>query len=588
LRRPELTAERETRLSRLDVRDLWILVGLLAVSVVLPLIVGAASGTLALPRNDDWSYRGIASRLFATGRLELDGAPEAAILGQILLVQPLLWLSGGAWWAFLAAGLIAATLTVLAGYLLLRLFVDRLAAALSVGLLLLFPAYLAYVISYMSDVPAIAAQFGCLGLASVALKRDGIDNRWLAASLVVGSVAFSIREFALAAPVAVVAVLLVREPTRRRTWIATVAVGLAVAGILLARFLLPGQLGDVGWEANPIQILLPPAMTLALVLSPVALVAAIRWWPYWRGRDVLVGLWIGGIVTAATLRLGLFPHVLLYDLVTQWGAPAAGNLLGQRPKLFGDEMWVAIAVVALVATVAVGGAMGGIAGVHLRRARAASAVRRRLGSPPGLLLVFTIFVLAGLSLFGLVGWLFDRYLWPIIPPLAALLLYVPADLQAGSSDARGRSTRLRERPPFLTRGAGAVTVLCIVVLGFMSAAFLLNTNAYDGARWRAAERLVAQGFPPATVDAGPEWTDSHQTGLAIVTNPLEGLKSWHKWWHKSWPNFRMCAYVASSDFRVPDSSLIEVDPEAYRLYLFAGPSASFYYFRVAPPECAEP
>jgi hypothetical protein len=588
--RPDPIGAPASKVSRLDSRDVWIVLGLLVVSVVVPLIVGAASGTLDIPRNDDWSYRGIASRLFSTGRLELDGAAEAAILGQVLLVQPLLWLSGGAWWAYLGAGLIAASLAVVAGYLLLRLLVDRWAAALGVGLLLLFPAYLAYVISFMSDVPAIAAQFGSLGLASVALRRDGIDNRWLWGSLVLGCLAFSIREFALAAPVAVIAVLIVREPTRRRSWLATVAVGLAVAGILLARFLLPGQLGDVAWEANPIQILLPPAMTLALVLSPVASLAAYRWWPYWLGRDVVVGLAIGGIVTAAILRLGLFPNVLLYDLVTQWGAPAAGNLLGQRPKLFGDEAWATFAVVALVATVVIGGVIGGIAGAHLRRARAdRGGFGMRVASPPGLLFVFTILVLAGLSAFGLVGWLFDRYLWPIVPPLAALLLYVPPDLRADPSVGAGRAEAalVRNRPAFLLRGGGAATLLCVAVLGFMSAAFLLNTNAYDGARWRAAARLADQGFDPATVDGGPEWTDSHQTGLAIVANPVEGLKSWHKWWHKSWPDFHLCAYVASSDFRVPDSSLIEVDPEAYRLYLFAGPSAPFYYFRVAPPECPE-
>ena len=40
----------------LDVRDLAIVLGLLAVSVVIPIIVGAAAGTNDIPRNDDWSY----------------------------------------------------------------------------------------------------------------------------------------------------------------------------------------------------------------------------------------------------------------------------------------------------------------------------------------------------------------------------------------------------------------------------------------------------------------------------------------------------------------------------------------------------
>jgi len=544
--------------------------------------VGLAAGTLDVPRNDDWSYRGIATRLFTTGRLELDGAAETAVLGQVLLTQPLLWLSGGAWWAFLVAGVLSAVLAIVSGYLLVRRFLDRAAAALAVGILVLFPAYLAYAISYMTDVPALACQFACLGFASVAISRRPISGRWLVAALVVGCLGFSIREFALAAPAAVIAVLFIREPGRPRTWLTILATGLACTAILLSRYLLPGQLGDVPWEVRPVQALLPPAVTVSFVLSPIAFVAAQRWHGIWHRRDVVIGLLLGGIIVVSLVRIGIFPHVLLFDLITQWGSPSPEMLMGGRPKLASDVAWSAIALLALTATVLVFGVIGGVLGAHLRLAsREPSRIRTRLGSQPGLLTVFVVLVTAGLGAFGLVGWLYDRYLWPAIPPLAALLLYVPPTLRerrAVGSAAESIEGQARDAVSLGTRWAA---LFYAGVLAAMAVIFLFNTNAFDGARWRAGHSLVALGYPAEWTDAGPEWTSSHQTGFATVVQPGPGLT----WWQKHWPSFRLCAYVASFPLTVPGATLVNEQPDAYRLYLFFGPNEPFYFYRVTSPDC---
>ena len=552
-------------------------------AVVLPIVVGAITGTLEIPRNDDWSYRGIATRLFATGRLELDGAAEAAVLGQIGFVQPLLWLSGGASWAFLAAGILFSLFAVVFGYLLARRFLDRRSSAFAIGALVLFPAYLPYAISFMTDVPALACQFACLGLAAVAINRQPISGRWLAAALAVGCLGFSIREFALAAPAAVIVALFIREPSRPRTWFTIVATGSTCLAILVSRFLLPGQLGDVPWELKPIQALLLPVITVSFVLSPVALIAAIRWRTIWRTADVVLGLVFGGIAVLSLVRLGIFPHVMLYDLITQWGSPGADNQIGDRVKLFSDVAWSAIGVLALIATLLFTAVTGGIAGAHLRRAaRQPDRIRRRLGSPPGLLSIFVLGVTVGLAGFGLVGWLFDRYLWPIIPPLAALLLYVPHDMRSAQTPGPWEGSVGRRRGSDATRLAmRSAAVLYACVLTAMASAFLFNTDTYDGARWRAAQSLVALGYRAETVDAGPEWTNSHQTGFATVVQPGNGLS----WWQSHWPSFRMCAFVAAFPQAIPGASLIRMEPNAYKLYLFLGPDEPFYYYRVAKPGC---
>ena len=46
-----------TIIHRLRTRDLWMVLGLIALAVGLPAIVGIASGAIAIPRNDDFAYR---------------------------------------------------------------------------------------------------------------------------------------------------------------------------------------------------------------------------------------------------------------------------------------------------------------------------------------------------------------------------------------------------------------------------------------------------------------------------------------------------------------------------------------------------
>jgi hypothetical protein len=561
-------------------RDRVIIAALLAVTVALPAIAGAAAGSLDIPRNDDWSYRGIALRLFTIGRLALDGAAQTAVIGQVLVTQPLLWLTGGAWWSFLAVGILASTTAVVAGYLLLRALLDRRDATLAIGGLVLFPGYLAYVLSYMSDVPALASQFACLLVASAAIARHPISYRLFLVALAIGCFGFSVREFALAAPAAVLAVLVVMEPARPRTWLTVLAVGFVCLGILVARALLPGQLGSVPWTLGTIKVL-AAAITSSFVLAPIALLAALRWHRVWSWRHVSLGVVTGVMVISVVLVAGSFPHVMVFGLITQWGAPHPYSMLGVRPELFPGATWSAIGLLALVATVLVAGVATGVVGAHVRRARhEPQKIRNRLGSIPGLMAIFALTVTVGLTAFGLVGAFYDRYLWPLIPVVSALLLYVPLDLRPGTLTSR---PNLGDPPraAALSVRLSSASFLSWGLLAAMSAAIMLNSNAYDGARWRAAQRLVALGYPAASTDAGPEWVHSHQSGLATVIAPGDGLL----WYQRQWPNYRICAFAADAGSAVADSTLIHSDPDAYRLYLFFGPSEPFDYFKVANRDC---
>src|SRR6266576_2594720 len=191
---PRPTDPREAR------HETWLLVGLLLLGVVLPVVVGAIAGSLEIPRNDDWSYRRIALELARTGRLALDGASQTMIVGQIVVTQPFLWLSGLQPWGFTAAGIVFAVGAMVAAYVMARQVLPPRLAVIPVLLLVVFPGYLAYATSYMSDVPAAAAEFACLALGAIALARRPVPAGWLLAAVAVGFLAFSIRDFAVAAP----------------------------------------------------------------------------------------------------------------------------------------------------------------------------------------------------------------------------------------------------------------------------------------------------------------------------------------------------------------------------------------------------
>ena len=218
--------------------------GLVAAGI--PLWLSAAAGAIGIPGNDDWVYMRGAESLFRTGSIDMPGHTAAAI-GQVVLVQPLLWLSGGDPWAFTAFGLGMALIGVASSYLLARCFVGT-GSALMVGLLVVtFPGFARESAGFMTDVPAFA-------LAQLSLL---LGTRWfqggrratLFASLAVGLLAVSIREFAIAAPAAILVVAWARNRADERVWLAGVS-GLFVAGVACV-LVLVGSTAGRGLPSTP-------------------------------------------------------------------------------------------------------------------------------------------------------------------------------------------------------------------------------------------------------------------------------------------------------------------------------------------------
>ena len=211
-------------------KDIWPLAVLVATGVSIPLFMAATAGAIGLPSNDDWVYRRAAESLFGNGALDMAGHTASAI-GQIALVQPFLWLSGGEPWAFMAFGLTMASIGIASTYLLARRFVAMASAVFVVLLLLAFPGFMRASATFMTDVPAYALAMLCLLLGARTLQGDG-GRLTLLASLVVGVFAVSIREFAVAAPLAVLIATWAQGRPSERAWLAAMSIAV-FAGLVV-------------------------------------------------------------------------------------------------------------------------------------------------------------------------------------------------------------------------------------------------------------------------------------------------------------------------------------------------------------------
>jgi dolichyl-phosphate-mannose-protein mannosyltransferase len=581
--------------------DALALTALLVLGVGLPLVLGVLSGAVLIPHNDDPSMRRVALGLFETGRLELNGWTSMTLVGQIAFVQPFLWASDGGPWAFAAATITLAIVGIVASYHLVRRILSVPRATVAVLGVLLFPGFLLNTTSFMTDVPAWAGSIACLAVGAAALKRRGSDLwRWLIAALAIGCFAFSIREFVIAAPVAVLVAAAAREAgSRRPYWIAG-AVVLAVCGaIYLFAHQLPGQ-----HEAPPQLVssativgLRRAFATLALVLSPVLVLAAAGWWRRWRLPELFVGGVVGLLVfgepVIALVRSREPTRLLVGNLLEATGNLGTGELAGGRPLLYPSPTWQILNVVALIAALGLCAIAGGAAGAYIRSARrrlheggGPRAFAVRVGSTTGLLAVFATLYAAAIFSWGFVVITFDRYLWVLALPLYALLLTRP---DPSDQSVETRSTAGATAMPGWPRAGAALDALAIGLsaillagLAATSLVLLANANAFEAARWRMGERAVALGIPAGTVDAGLEWVAFHATGVAKpYAKAPPGWSRYDAWW----PSFRLCAMASTSRIDRPDLALIEADPAAYRLLLFGGPTQPLYLYRAAAADC---
>jgi hypothetical protein len=548
---------------RIERRDAFALAILALIGVGVPLWLSAAAGTIGTPSNDDFVYIRAADALFHTGRIEMPGH-FAASIGQIFMVQPILSLSAGSHWAFTAFGLAMALIAIIATYLLARRFVGTGSAIMAVLLMEAFPGMARESATFMTDVPAYALTSLCLLLGVRWLQKDG-GRLTLAASLGTGLLAVSIREFAIAAPVAVLVAAWAQNRVGERVWV------LAASGAFVAGFIgitvvsasIPGRSVPTKLFFGDLLVLGSDFATLAAVLLPAVALGIAARMKTLRIEQFLVA---AGLVT-----LGVFlPNgSFVGDLWTPLGLGSDLLLHGDRALVIGAGVWVAsnqigLFAAILLATLIVRWAERQLARVNSPSMAIAQAIQLAQTREAPLVL-FLLACGAEIAVLSPIVYPLDRYLYPMVPLAAILVLRRPAQAaRLGPSHAASHAA-------FAWLAATAFVIA-------------VNSFAYDSARWRAGEAAVAMGYDAPTVDAGYEWDGYHASAIANPGDSDVNLT----FSGERWLLARACAVLSNSPLHEDGLTLINIDQAAYRQYLFFGPLEPLYLYGSVSDGCPTP
>lgn len=536
---------------------------LILIAVGLPAVVGAATGALSLPQNDDWSYRRVAEHFAQTGHMAFNGWPSMTLVGQIVWSWPFLRFFGDHGWVFGVSTAVLAVIGISSAYYISRQLLERPWAVSAVLLLVLFPGFAAYSSVFMTDMPAFAAEVTCLALGIAALPRHG-RQRWafLSAALAIGAFGFSIREFAIVAPLAVLVCAAIGDGVRRHRFgylCATLFELIVCAIIYIWSRHIPGGLhqGFMVPTLSAVARVVTSYFTLAFVLSPAVAVAV------WRRRQQ-INLSTQVLATIAALGVGVlidrhYSRIFVGNFLTRQGATESAVLGGGRPELFPTPIWRVMTAIALLSGALLAGLIVSSAPKVLRSWR-----RWAWTTPVGVLGVCATFLALGLFVYGVTSSaMFDRYLWPLAFVGAILLL-----------NGRRDETIFRSAGPSIWPALGLSILLLLV-----TAALTVNAASYSAARWRAGQIAVSHGVPPTMVDAGFEWVGANATGTATPgLHPVS--PRYEPWYAQMEPGFRECAVVSGAPLE--DAALRLIGKPSYALVGFAGRRQLYVYLSSAP------
>ena len=488
--------------------------------------IAALHGAIGASRNDDWTYFRSAYRFAADGIFTPDTS-TAMIVGHDIIAWPVIQLFGPQIAPLQIMVAVLGAVGLWAAYLVIRSVLSPGWSAFSVGCLALGPVFGILDTSFMTDVPSFTLQMLTLLAGLLALRGRSLGIGWYAASMLAGVAAFSIREFAVAAPVAVCVAALLRAKTNwsRLGW---KVVGLTSLCLALGAALYVWRSGFAGsgavpfWRApnrsaiasiaSTIAGPLRAAFTLALFVAPlVPLVSIPRLATSLRAsRRIAILLGLGGCAIWAGLVWSGDHVVLLGNYMTQSGSYSV-TIPGTPPVVIPAGWWTALEVLSLASLLLLG-FLGLVRAGDFIRSRNAPRSGPALPPDPGrtlvaLFSVTAIGVLGALQLFTN-GTLFDRYLVPIVPFVVALAVRVALD------------------HGLFVRRQSAVAPIALVVFAGFGIGMVDASATFDGAKWQLAQSVEARGYDVASIDGGYEWFGYHQTGFIAPRPYVPGTNFW--------------------------------------------------------------
>jgi hypothetical protein len=568
--------------------DTMVVLGLVAIGVALPAAAALWSHTFGVPRYDDWAYRRVLWDFVQTGHISLVGWGAMSLIGQILWAAPFAIVLGGHPWVASFSVAVASAIGISCAYWLARAVVGRIWGVACTLLVLAAPGFLVNTSTFMTDLPAFSAEIACLAIGVAALERQG-RRRWalLAASMVLGCVGFSVREFDLAAPIAVLATLALQDrifareggrqnvrgggssrPGRHLRPYVVAGAGLVVACavIYVWTWQLPGAQHE-GLRAPSVAALRSIAggyFALALFVAPFLPAAA---WKSWTRPSIRGTVVAGAVLAVGALLMATGHSIFSGNYLTPQGMSTTATLTGFRPVLFPGPTWTVLEVVGTGA-----GTVLGFLAANASYAASTSLPSWRGGlvTERTVISIFTWLSGAGLVLYGLFvqGPIFDRYVWPLVFATAMLL----ASRALAAETPRPASLATPGTAALATVGA---TVLLALVAGVLATTVTLNADSYDGARWSAGQEAVKAGARASSVDAGFDWVGAHADAPAVRAHQVAGVPSYEMWYDQLFPRFRDCAFVSGSLPAPRGTSLIGI--VRYEEVGFAVPEHLYIY-----------
>lgn len=460
------------------------------------------------PLNDDWVYAKSVNSILETGDFRLsysDANAFAQAYWGALFCLPF----GFSFLALRISTCVLAAVGISAFYLLLREIGGRRWSAL-VGALTLAtnPLYLQLSDTYMTDVSFIALFSGSLWLYVRGIKHDS----WplLVGAFAAGYVALLIRQFALVLPLAYgVAHVFRKGRSMRALTIAALPLLLGFAIQIVYTHWLAARGRGAGLGA-PMSNLIPYQPFVALAIQ--ALKSLLRIAPY-------IGLFMMPLVASGMLiprstrlsHIWQSPKLRLMSIVIALLAsgmlfakgkalPSLGNVLapwGLGPFTLRDTYILGLNQPHVSAAVTLGWQIltvlsiwvATLIGMVLVRVAVETTFKVRCTGLIALMFAILVPYCAAILLMSLHAEIFDRYLLPLMLPLAVLLV------GDSRSDPWPPNIWVRQTVPCLLLMAYAV----------LSVSAVHDYMAWNRARWLAVASLMGSGITPNEIDGGYEF-----------------------------------------------------------------------------------
>lgn len=490
--------------------------------------IAALHGAIGASRNDDWVYFRSAYH-FAVDGVFIPGTSVAMLVGHDILAWPVIQFFGPKIVPLQIMVAVLGAVGLWAAYLLIRSVLSPGWSTFAVGCLVIGPVYGSLDASFMTDVPAFAFQMLTLLAGLLALRKRDLVIGWYAASMLAGIAAFSIREYAVAAPLAVSAAALIKVQAKWPRLCGKVA-GLnilwlaSVTALYIWRSRLAGS-GALRSELAPnsptmastIASLLRAAFTLALFVAPLVPLISIprlaRSLKMSKRTAIVLGL--GVCMSWATLTWSGEHVVLLGNYLMQSGSYST-TIPGTPPVVIPSGLWKVLEVLGLASLLVLGflGLVRAGEVIRYRNTKSRSAVPPDPGRT--LMLLFCSMAIGVVSAVPLItsAQPLDRYLFPVVPFVVALSIRVALDHR------------------LVIHQKATVATLALVGYAAFGIGAVDASATFDGAKWQLAQSVVARGYEADSIDGGYEWFGYHQPGPIAPRARVPGTDFWVSLFHQ--------------------------------------------------------